>query len=117
MEPSEPLYQKLKISKLKNSIILNNYLFVFDKLTNNLPDVFDQFFQSLKEQHKHNTRGLQQNLLNIPEANTQMLGSNSIKIKSIKDWNEVIHKIHFSSELFFKRAEFIKLVKSTFHNR
>ena len=33
MEPSEPLYQKLKINKLKNNI-LNNCLFVFDKVTN-----------------------------------------------------------------------------------
>ena len=42
-----------------------------------------------------------------------MLGSNSIKIKSMKDWNEIIQKIHFSfsSELLFKRAEFIKLIK------
>ena len=56
MEPSEPLYQNLKINKLKNNIILNSCLFVFDKLTNNLPDVFDQFFQSFKEQHNHNTR-------------------------------------------------------------
>ena len=43
-----------------------------------------------------------------------MFGSNSIKIKSIKDWSEIIRKIHFSSELLFKRAEFIKLVQSTF---
>ena len=57
MEPSEPLYQKLKINKLKNNIILNNCLFVFDKLTNNLPDEFDQFFQPFKEQHNYNTRG------------------------------------------------------------
>ena len=60
MEPSEPLYQKLKINKLKNNIILSNCLFVFDKLTNNLPDVLDQFFQSFKEQHNHITRGSQQ---------------------------------------------------------
>ena len=53
MEPSEPWYQKLKINKSKNDIILNNCLFVFDKLTNNPPDVFDQFF---KEQRNHNTR-------------------------------------------------------------
>ena len=71
MEPSEPLYQKLKINKLKNNI-LNNCLFIFDKLTNNLPDVFDQFFQPLKEQHNHYTRGSQQYLLNIPKTNTQM---------------------------------------------
>ena len=49
METPEPLYQKLKTNKLKNNVILKNCLFVFDKLTNNLPDVFDQFFQPLNE--------------------------------------------------------------------
>ena len=44
MKPSEPLYQKLKINKLKNNNILKNCLLVF----NNLPDVFDQFIQPLK---------------------------------------------------------------------
>ena len=45
-----------------------------------------------------------------------MFGSNSIKIKSIKDWNKITCKTHFSSEILFKRAEFTKLVKNTFHN-
>ena len=49
METPEPLYKKLKINMLKNNIILKNCLFVFDKLTNDLPDVFDQFFQPLNE--------------------------------------------------------------------
>ena len=35
MEPSEPLYNQLKINSLKNNI-LNNCLFVFDNQTNNL---------------------------------------------------------------------------------
>ena len=48
IKPSEPLYQKLKISKLKNNIILNNCLFIFGKLTKYLPDLFAQFFQPLK---------------------------------------------------------------------
>ena len=117
MEPSEPLYQKLKINKLKNNIILSNCLFVFDKLTNNLRDVLDQFFQPFKEQDNHNNRGSQQYLLNIPKTNTQMFSFNSIKIKSIKDWNEIICKIDFSSDLLLKCAELIKLVKSTFHDR
>ena len=43
-----------------------------------------------------------------------MFGSNAIKIKSIKDWNEIIHKISFSSEPLFKLSEF---VKSTFHDK
>ena len=117
MKPSEPLYQKLEINQLKNNIILSNCLFVFDKLTKNLPDVFDQFFQPFKEQHNHNTRGSQQHLLNIPKTNTQMFGSSSIKIKSVKNWNEIICKIHFRFELLFKRTEFVKLVKNTFHDR
>ena len=54
--------------------MLSKCLFVIDKLTNNLPDIFDQPLQPLKEQH---------NLK--PRANTQMVGSNSIKIRSIKD--------------------------------
>ena len=48
MESSEHLYQKLKTNKLKNNLILNDFLFVFYKLTNNLPDVFEQFVQPLK---------------------------------------------------------------------
>ena len=41
MEPSEPLYNQLKINSLKNNLILNNCLFVFDKLAIDLPNVFD----------------------------------------------------------------------------
>ena len=113
-EPSETLYNRLKINSLKSNIILNNCLFVFDKLANNLPYVFDQFFKPFKELHNHNTRGSQQYLLNIPKTNTQMFGSNSIKIKSINDWNKMIHKIYFSSDLLRKRNKLIKLVKNTF---
>ena len=80
MEPSEPLYNQLKINSLKNNIILNNCLFVFDNLTNNLPDVFDQFFKPFKELLNHNMRGSQQYLLNLPKTNTQMFGSNSITL-------------------------------------
>ena len=51
LETSEPLYNQLKIISLMNNIILNNCLFVFDKLANNLPDVFAQFFKPFKELH------------------------------------------------------------------
>ena len=76
MELSEPLYQKLKINKLKDNIILNDCIFIFDKLTNNVLNVFDQFFQPHKEEHNQYTRRSQQYLLNIPKTNTQMFGSN-----------------------------------------
>ena len=84
VEPSELLYNQLKInSSLNNNIILNNCLSVFDKLANNLPDVFDQFFNPFKELYNNNTIGSQQYLLHVPKTNHQMFGSNSIKIKSI----------------------------------
>ena len=38
-----------------------------------------------------------------------MFGSNSIKTKSINDWNKMIRKTHFISEFLFERNEFIKL--------
>ena len=83
MKPSEPIYKQLKINSLKNNIILNNCPFTFDKLANNLSDIFYQFFKSFKEMHNRNTRGSQQYLLNVPKTNTQVFGSNSIKFKSI----------------------------------
>ena len=92
MEPSEPLYNQLKIHSLKNGIILNNCMFVFDKLANNLPDVFDHFFKPFSELHNHNTKGSQQYLLSVPKTNTKMFGSNSVKIKLINDRNKMIHK-------------------------
>ena len=106
----------MKNNSLKNNIILNNCLLVFDKLANNFPDDSDQFSKTFKDVHNRNTRELQQYLLNIPETNTQMLGSNSIKIKSINNWNKMIHKIDFSSELLLKCNEFIKLVKNKILN-
>ena len=112
-EPLKLLYNQLKINSLKNNIILNNFLFVY-KLANNLPDVFDQFFKPFKKLNNHNTWGSQKYLLNIPKTNTQMFGSNLIKIKSIYNWNKMIHKIHFSSELLLKCNEVIKFVKNTF---
>ena len=112
MEPSEPLYQKFKIDKLKNNIILKICLFVFDELTNNLPDIFDQFFQPVKKQHNHNTRGSQQYLLNIPKANTQVFGYNSIRTNSIKDWNK---KNYFSSELLLLNlSNLLKIIGAAF---
>ena len=81
MELSEPLYNQLKINRLKNNVILNNCFLSLIKLANNIPDVFDQFFKPFKELNNHNARESQQYLLNVLKTNTQMFGSNSIKIE------------------------------------
>ena len=110
MEPSEPLFNQLKINSSKN-IILNNHLFVFDKLNNFLPDVFYQFFKPFTELHNQTIRGSKQYSLNVPKTNNQMFGSNSIKNYNIK---KIISKVHFSPALLLKHNRLSKLVKSTF---
>ena len=44
---------------------------------------------------------------------TSFYGSRSVQVKSIKDWNNIIDKIHFTIEDFMKHSEFIKKIKNT----
>ena len=67
-----------------------------------------------KNQHRHNTRGSNHFTLNVARLNTETYGSNSIKIKAIKDWNKTTKKIQFHSDLLFKRSEYVRLVKVCF---
>ena len=46
-----------KILNIQNIITLNNCLFMYDQLSDNLPNAFLSYFKLLKNQHKHNTRG------------------------------------------------------------
>ena len=99
----------MKINSLKNNVILNNCLFVFDKLANNL-FVWSTIFLFLTSfpnflrncittiPGAHNSIYL---IMFLKLANAHMFGSNSIKIKLTHNWNKVICKIHFSSFFFF----------------
>ena len=110
--PSEPLFTETKILNLTNIITLNNYMLVFDHLivvlqlclficlyllTNNIVTIPWE----------------QGDVLNIPKMKTSFYGSTSVQVKSIKDWNNIIDKIHFTTEDFMKRSEVIKTVKNT----
>ena len=56
--------------------------------------------------------GEQGDVLNIPKMKTSFYGSESVQIKSIKDWNNIIDKIHFTTEDFMKGSEVIKKIKN-----
>ena len=88
-------------------------MLVFDHLNSSLPAIFDELFKPFKEQHSHNTRGARRYVLNIPKMKTSFYGSRSVHVKSIKDWNNIIAKIHFTTEAFMKRSEVIKKIKNT----
>ena len=107
--PSDPLYTNHKILKLQNIITLNNCLFIYDQLCDNVPNAFSNYFKLLKDQHRHNTRGSNQFTWNVPRVNTETYGSNSVKIKAIKDWDKTTKKIQFHSDLLFKRSEYVRL--------
>ena len=110
--PSEPLFTKTKILNLTNIITSNNCMLVFDHLNSSLPAIFNDLFIPFKEQHSHNTRGARRYVLNIPKMKTSFYGSRSVQIKSVKDWNNIIDKIHFPTEDFMERSEVIKKIKN-----
>ena len=66
----------------------------------------------LLKNNSHNTRGARSYVLNIPKMKTSFYDSRSVQIKLSKDWNNIIDKIHFTTEDFMKRSEVIKKIKN-----
>ena len=58
-----------------------------------------------------NTRGSNQFALNIPRVNTETYGSNSVKIKAIKDWNKTTKKFNFTLISFSNEVNMLDLSK------
>ena len=77
-------------------------MLVFDHLNSSLPAIFDDLFMPFKEQHSQNTRGARGHVLNMPKMKNSFYGSRLVQVKSVKDWNDIIDKIHFTTEDFMK---------------
>ena len=115
---SAPLYNETKITEKKilnltNIISLNNCMLVFDHLNSSVPAIFDDLLKPFKEQHSQTTMRARRYVLNIPEMKTSFYSSQSVQVKSIKDWSNIIDKIHSAPEDLMKRFEVIKKTKST----
>ena len=89
------LYTKAKILNLTNIITLHNCILVFDH-----SPAFDDLFKPLKNNIV--TRGGRRYVLNIPKMKTSFYGSMLVQVKSVKDWNDIIDKIHFTPLNFLK---------------
>ena len=105
-EEAEKLYKQSKTDKVRNIIIITNCRFVYDQLWKKLPENFSDFFTLNTQLHHHNTRG---NKLIVPNVNTTIYGSNSIRLKAIKQWNELLN---LSKQISFLQKWHSKLVKS-----
>ena len=113
-KPSYSLYANHKTLKLQNFITQKNCLFIYDQLCDNLPNAFSNYFKLLKDQHRHNIRCSNKFAFNVLRVNTETYGSNSVKIKAIKNGNKTTKKIQFHPDLLFKRSEYVRLVKTSF---
>ena len=89
LESSKLLYKNQKILQLTDIAKRNNYQLVFDQINKNLPDAFEQYFTQNAD--GHNTR---RGILNVPMVNTTKYGSNSITLKAIKDWSNLLTKVN-----------------------
>ena len=90
---------------------MNSCLFVYDQLCDIPPNTFSNYFKLLKNQHKHNIRGFNHFTLNVPRVSTETYGSNSVKIKAIKDRNNTTKKISFALICFSIKVNMLDLSK------
>ena len=81
-----PLYHKLDIPKFSDSVKILNFLFAHDTLKGNLPrSLCDKLrLNDIQYDHRHHLN----TMVNVPKIRTVTSGSNSIKYKAAKIWNE-----------------------------
>ena len=91
---SEPLFKQLNILKFKDSVILQNCLFVYDYFGGNLPSSFVSTFSRVDETHQTGTRSAETGLLSIPRYNSTTFGLKSIYKNCINSWNKMTTEIN-----------------------
>ena len=91
---SEPLFKKLDIMKFQDSIVVNNCLFVYDYLNNNLPGSFINTFLRTNDMHEHKTRQATTGKLYIPSYKTTTFGLKCIYNRCINSWNKLTTELN-----------------------
>ena len=123
---TNPLFKETKIIKLKDSITLENFLFVYDFLKNRLPRCFDNYFKTLKEVYSSGvrTRNSESGCLYLNSSKSTRYGLNSLNRKAINAWNFFtnaktdlkLDNINGANLLQFPRSELKKKITTYFLN-
>ena len=108
-----PLYKKCKILKLADNIKLQNFLFAYDNLKNNLPSSLKDSLSTVDSIHIHETRSVTYKHYIVPTVKTQMYGVNSINFKSVNFWNFLYKHFH-SKKLHTQKRNFCKSFVTNF---
>ena len=88
--PTDELHAEFELLTVKDITEQEILTFVHNFFSNNLPPVFDGYFETLVSRHNRNTRN-GSNLLKIPRHPTNIAES-SFKIKGAKLWNNLDKK-------------------------
>ena len=110
-----PLFKTSSILKLNDQINLQNFLFTYDNLKNNLPISLRGKMEFLI--HPHETRNRDYLQLFRPRTNTIIYGSKSINARSIDIWNSInqdhhLVKLHEKSRAICKSFVYKLLLSS-----
>ena len=85
--PTDELHDEFELLTVKDITEQEILTFVHNFFSNNLPSVFNGYFETLADNHNRNTRN-GSNLLKIPRYSTNFAGS-TIKIQGAKLWNKL----------------------------
>ena len=106
-----PLFKDCGILKLTDNINLQNFLFAYDSINNQLPSCLNQLFNFVET--NHNTRFDALFQLEKKSTETILYGSNSIKSKATDVWN--FFNLHHKEERLYLKSRSIckNFVKKT----
>ena len=108
-----PLYKECKILKLADNIKLQNFLFAYDNLKNNLPSFLKDSLSSVDSIHIHETRSVSYKHYIVPTVRTQIYRVNSIKFKSVDFWNFMNKYFHFKQLIIVKKDGYFLIFLTT----
>ena len=108
--PSEPIFRKFNILKLKDQITLFNCLFIHDQTHNLLPSNFNDFFLPCSDLYDTDTRR-RAGCLFTPQYSSNTYGRQSVKVSAILAWNNLCETLDMDL-LSLKKTT----LKKTIHN-
>ena len=108
-EPSGILYKNSKILKISENITLQNFMYLHDSLRGILPFLLHHNLIFLQDLHHHNMRISSLFQIQLPNANTQKYGIESIIFQARYAWNSFENKL-FDLKFTMKSRGFCKKV-------
>ena len=85
-DPTNPLFKKLEIMKLKNILLYYNCIFAYNQINKNL---HEDFFLTEENQHDYNTRGTTNKTITKMTVNSTTYGLNSVQCREASEWNQI----------------------------